>query len=108
MLIHGDSDDNQGTFPINSERLFNAIKGAGGTTRFVFLLYEAHSYRGKENLLHMLWEQDQWLEKYVKNNLSLPLSIKAPLYGVLFFVYFFRGIRYSWCQIFLSDTVNKL
>jgi len=67
LLIHGDSDDNPGTFPINSERLFNAIKGAGGTTRFVFLPYEAHSYRGKENILHMLWEQDQWLEKYVKN-----------------------------------------
>ncbi|RQO80054.1 S9 family peptidase [Pedobacter sp. KBW01] len=67
LLIHGDSDDNPGTFPINSERLFNAIKGAGGTTRFVFLPYEAHSYRGKENLLHILWEQDQWLEKYVKN-----------------------------------------
>lgn len=67
LLIHGDSDDNPGTFPINSERLFNAIKGAGGTVRFVFLPYEAHSYRGKENLLHMLWEQDEWLKKYVKN-----------------------------------------
>ncbi|WP_443937886.1 prolyl oligopeptidase family serine peptidase [Pedobacter sp. MW01-1-1] len=67
LLIHGDSDDNPGTFPINSERLFAAIKGAGGTTRFVFLPYEAHSYRAKENILHMLWEQDQWLEKYVKN-----------------------------------------
>jgi len=67
LLIHGDSDDNPGTFPINSERLFNAIKGAGGTTRFVFLPYEAHGYRGKENILHTLWEEDQWLEKYVKN-----------------------------------------
>ncbi len=67
LLIHGDADDNSGTFPINSERLFNAIKGHGGTVRFVFLPYEAHSYRGKENLLHMLWEQNQWLEKYVKN-----------------------------------------
>jgi len=66
LLIHGDSDDNPGTFPINSERLFNAIKGAGGTTRFVFLPYEAHGYRGKENILHTLWEEDQWLEKYVK------------------------------------------
>ena len=68
LLIHGDADDNSGTFPINSERLFNAIKGNGGTVRFVFLPYEAHSYRGKENLLHMLWEQNQWLEKYVKNS----------------------------------------
>ncbi|PST81605.1 S9 family peptidase [Pedobacter yulinensis] len=67
LLIHGDSDDNPGTFPINSERLFNAIKGAGGTTRFVFLPYEAHGYRGRENILHTLWEQDRWLETYVKN-----------------------------------------
>ena len=67
LLIHGEADDNTGTFPINSERLYAAIKGNGGTARFVFLPYEAHSYRGKENLLHMLWEQNQWLEKYVKN-----------------------------------------
>lgn len=67
LLIHGDADDNSGTFPINSERLFAAIKGHGGTVRFVFLPYEAHSYRGKENLLHMLWEMNQWLDKYVKN-----------------------------------------
>ncbi|SJZ48667.1 prolyl oligopeptidase family serine peptidase [Sediminibacterium ginsengisoli] len=67
LLIHGDSDDNTGTYPINSERLFAAIKGHGGTVRFVFLPYEAHGYRGKENLLHVLWEQYQWLEKYVKN-----------------------------------------
>ena len=58
LLIHGEADDNTGTFPINSERLYAAI---------VFLPYEAHSYRGKENLLHMLWEQNQWLDKYVKN-----------------------------------------
>ena len=66
LLIHGDSDDNQGTFPINSERLYAAIKGNGGTVRFVFLPYEAHGYRGKENLLHTLWEQNEWLKKYVK------------------------------------------
>lgn len=67
LLIHGDSDDNPGTFPINSERLFNAIKGNGGVVRYVSLPYEAHSYRGKENLLHMLAEQGQWLDKHVKN-----------------------------------------
>jgi dipeptidyl aminopeptidase/acylaminoacyl peptidase len=66
LLIHGDSDDNPGTFPINSERLYNAVKGHGGIVRFVYLPYEAHSYRGKENLLHMLWEQGEWLKKYVK------------------------------------------
>ena len=67
LLIHGEADDNTGTYPINSERLFAAIKGHGGTVRLVFLPYEAHGYRGKENLLHVLWEQYQWLEKYVKN-----------------------------------------
>ncbi|HJV19427.1 MAG TPA: prolyl oligopeptidase family serine peptidase [Sediminibacterium sp.] len=67
LLIHGEADDNTGTFPINSERLFAAIKGNGGTVRFVYLPYEAHGYRGKENILHTLWEQFQWLEKYVKN-----------------------------------------
>ena len=67
LLIHGDADDNTGTFPIQSERLFNAIKGFGGTVRYVSLPYEAHGYRGKENLLQMLYEQNQWLDKYVKN-----------------------------------------
>jgi len=66
LLIHGEMDDNQGTFPIQSERYYNAIKGHGGTSRYIVLPYEAHGYRGKENLLHMLWEQHQWLEKYVK------------------------------------------
>lgn len=66
LLVHGDSDDNTGTYPINSERMFAAIKGHGGTVRFVFLPYEAHGYRGKENLLHLLWEQNEWLQKYVK------------------------------------------
>lgn len=67
LLIHGDADDNTGTYPIQSERMFNAIKGHGGTVRFVLLPYEAHGYRGKENLLHMLYEQNAWLDKYVKN-----------------------------------------
>jgi dipeptidyl aminopeptidase/acylaminoacyl peptidase len=66
LLIHGEMDDNPGTFPIQSERLFNAVKGHGGIVRYVTLPYEAHGYRGKENLLHMLYEQNAWLEKYVK------------------------------------------
>jgi dipeptidyl aminopeptidase/acylaminoacyl peptidase len=67
LLIHGEADDNPGTFPINSERLFAAIKGLGGTVRFVYLPYEAHGYRGRENLLHKLWEINTWLNTYVKN-----------------------------------------
>ncbi|MBO9620042.1 MAG: S9 family peptidase [Niabella sp.] len=67
LLIHGEADNNPGTFPIQSERLFNAIKGHGGTVRFVQLPFEAHGYAAKENLLHLLWEENQWLERYVKN-----------------------------------------
>lgn len=68
LMIHGEMDDNPGTFPIQSERLFNAVKGHGGTVRYVVLPYEAHGYKGKENLLHMLYEQNAWLEKYVKGS----------------------------------------
>jgi len=66
LLIHGDSDNNSGTFPLQSERLYSAVKGLGGTVRYVSLPYESHGYTAKENILHMLWETDQWLEKYVK------------------------------------------
>jgi dipeptidyl aminopeptidase/acylaminoacyl peptidase len=67
LMIHGEADNNPGTFPIQSERLYNAIKGHGGTVRFVQLPFESHGYAAKENILHMLWEQDQWLDKYVKH-----------------------------------------
>lgn len=66
LMIHGEADNNPGTFPIQSERLYNAIKGHGGTVRFVLLPFESHGYAAKENILHMLWEQDQWLKKHVK------------------------------------------
>jgi dipeptidyl aminopeptidase/acylaminoacyl peptidase len=67
LMIHGEMDNNTGTFPIQSERLYNAIKGHGGTVRFVLLPYESHGYAAKENILHMLWEQNQWLDKWVKH-----------------------------------------
>ena len=87
-MIHGEADNNQGTFPIQSERLFNAIKGHGGTVRFVLLPYESHGYAAKENLLHLLWEQHEWLEKYVKNagakpaaGVSKPITVNATQTG---------------------------
>lgn len=67
LLVHGEMDNNPGTFPIQSERLFNAIKGNGGTAKFISLPYESHGYQGRENVLHMLAEQLNWLDKYVKN-----------------------------------------
>ncbi|MBT1699435.1 prolyl oligopeptidase family serine peptidase [Fulvivirgaceae bacterium PWU4] len=68
LMIHGEADNNSGTFPIQTERFYNAIKGHGGTARFVLLPYESHGYRAKESILHMLWEMDRWLEKYVKQS----------------------------------------
>ncbi len=67
LLVHGEMDNNTGTFPIQSERMFNAIKGTGGTVKYLSLPYESHGYQGRENILHMLNEQFTWLEKYVKN-----------------------------------------
>lgn len=66
LLIHGDADNNPGTFTLQSERLFQAIKGNGGVSRLVLLPYESHGYVAKENILHMLWEMDTWLENRVK------------------------------------------
>ena len=67
LLIHGAEDSNSGTFPLQSERMFQAIKGLGGTARLVMLPNESHAYRARESILHMLYETNAWLEKYVKN-----------------------------------------
>ncbi|MCM2337503.1 MAG: prolyl oligopeptidase family serine peptidase [Lysobacter sp.] len=66
LIIHGEQDNNSGTFPVQSERMFAAVKGMGGTARLVMLPNEAHGYRARESILHMLAESDAWLEKYVK------------------------------------------
>lgn len=67
LLVHGEADNNSGTYPMQSERYFNALKGLGATVRLVIFPKESHGYRSKESILHLLWEQDQWLEKHVKN-----------------------------------------
>ena len=70
LLIHGEQDSNSGTFPVQSERMFQAIKGLGGTARLVMLPNEAHAYRARESILHMLYETQAWLDKYVKNAIA--------------------------------------
>jgi dipeptidyl aminopeptidase/acylaminoacyl peptidase len=74
LLIHGEADNNTGTFPIQSERLFSAIKGQGGTVRFVLLPLESHGYAGRESVLHMFWEMNQWMNSYVKNPSPTPTT----------------------------------
>jgi dipeptidyl aminopeptidase/acylaminoacyl peptidase len=68
LMIHGKEDPNSGTFPMQSERMFAALKGLGGNARLVMLPHEQHGYRARESLLHMLWEQHQWLETHVKKS----------------------------------------
>jgi dipeptidyl aminopeptidase/acylaminoacyl peptidase len=76
LLIHGEADNNSGTFPLQSERLFSAIKGQGGTVRFVLLPLEAHGYAGRESVLHMFWEMNNWMNTYVKNPPAAPAAAK--------------------------------
>ena len=80
LLVHGEADNNSGTYPMQSERYFNALKGLGATVRLVMLPKESHGYRAKESILHLLWEQDQWLEKYVKQDNPEP-EIAVPTMG---------------------------
>ncbi|QQP95820.1 S9 family peptidase [Lysobacter enzymogenes] len=75
LLIHGEQDNNSGTFPIQSERMYAAIKGLGGKARLVMLPNEAHAYRARESILQLLAETNRWLETYVKN--AKPESAKA-------------------------------
>ena len=67
LLTHGEADNNPGTFTLQTERYFQALKGLGAPVRMVILPKESHSYVAKENILHLLWEQDQFLEKHLKN-----------------------------------------
>ena len=67
LLVHGEADDNTGTFPIQSERMYAAVRGNSGVVRLVTLPYEAHGYRGLESIEHVLYEEISWFDKYVKN-----------------------------------------
>src|SRR5262249_49790028 len=67
LLIHGGADNNSGTFPIQSERMYQALRGNGGTVRLVFLPDESHAYSARESVEHTLYEMITWFDKYVKN-----------------------------------------
>ena len=67
LLIHGENDNNSGTFPIQSKRMYQAIKGNGGTVRLCMLPHESHGYRARQSVLHTQAEMIEWLSKYVKN-----------------------------------------
>lgn len=64
LLIHGEADNNPGTFPMQSERLYQALKGHGAVTRLCVLPFESHSYVGLESVMHCLAEMNDWMEEY--------------------------------------------
>ncbi len=66
LLTHGEADNNPGTFTLQTERYFQALKNLGAPVRMVILPKESHGYAAKENIMHLLWEQEQFLEKYLK------------------------------------------
>jgi dipeptidyl aminopeptidase/acylaminoacyl peptidase len=70
LLIHGEEDNNAGTFPIQSQRMFQAIKGNGGAVRLVMLPHESHGYSARESVLHTQAEMIEWFDRYVKSAAS--------------------------------------
>ena len=90
LLIHGELDENTGTFPLQSERLYAAIKGNGGTSRLVLLPGEGHAYRARESILHVLAETLSWCDTHIRNrplppaktaSESVPLESPRPVSG---------------------------
>jgi dipeptidyl aminopeptidase/acylaminoacyl peptidase len=67
LLIHGAEDSNSGTFPVQSERFYAALRGHGATVRYVVLPLEDHGYRARESVLHTLYEMIDWMDRHVKN-----------------------------------------
>lgn len=65
LLIHGEADNNSGTFPMQSERLYQALAGNGGTVRYVALPQESHGYAARESVGHVQWEMSQWLRAHL-------------------------------------------
>jgi dipeptidyl aminopeptidase/acylaminoacyl peptidase len=67
LLVHGEADNNMGTFPIQSERMYAAVRGNGGTVRLVMLPAESHGYSARESVEHVLYEMTAWFDRYVKD-----------------------------------------
>ncbi|MBP7636120.1 S9 family peptidase, partial [Candidatus Ozemobacteraceae bacterium] len=79
LLLHGELDENTGTFPIQSERLFAAVRGHGGTVRHVVLPFEGHGYRSREGIMQALAETEEWLDRHLKRHAtSSPASDTRP------------------------------
>jgi dipeptidyl aminopeptidase/acylaminoacyl peptidase len=83
LLIHGEADNNSGTFPVQSRRFYAALKGHGATVRLVMLPHESHGYRARDSVMHTMWEMTEWLDRYVKEEhcRNMPRLIRAAVVG---------------------------
>lgn len=79
LLVHGEDDNNTGTFPMQSERFYAALKGHGATARFVLLPHESHGYSARESVMHVLAEMDAWLRRYCEGPQSKPEGPQSKL-----------------------------
>lgn len=78
LLIHGADDPKTGTIPMQSERLFDAIRELGGTARYVLLPCEGHSYRARESVMHTFWEINRWLDRYLREDTERQVGAAVP------------------------------
>jgi dipeptidyl aminopeptidase/acylaminoacyl peptidase len=78
LLIHGEADNNSGTFPMQSERMYQAVRGNGGTVRLVMLPFESHGYAARESVEHTLYEMVSWLDRHVKQATPRSSAATAP------------------------------
>ena len=78
LLVHGEVDNNSGTFPLQTERFYQALKGHGALVRYVVLPHESHGYRARESVLHVLAEMIDWLDRYTRNGAPRAVGSGAP------------------------------
>jgi dipeptidyl aminopeptidase/acylaminoacyl peptidase len=81
LLVHGSQDENRGTTPMQSERLFQAIMGQGGTAKLVMLPYEGHVYRARESVLHSAAEMLEWFSLHLRRGATMATSAKTAVSG---------------------------
>jgi dipeptidyl aminopeptidase/acylaminoacyl peptidase len=74
LIVHGAEDANPGTTPIQSTKLYEAIRGNGGTTRLVVLPHEPHWYTAMESNEQLVYEMLRWFDKYVKDAPPRPVT----------------------------------
>lgn len=105
LLIHGESDPNPGTNPLQSERLFAALKGLGAVSKLVMLPLEVHGYRAQQSIMHALYEQNEWLAKHLEEKVSEASPVEEfteeSIYDPSMFVFAF-----SWTICFAMAAIH--